>query len=49
MSFDRLKPFLETHAILKKVIEAHRALADVKLMGVLLPDQAILIQTLGPG
>lgn len=58
MSFDRLKPFndlpelppqftLETHAILKKVIEAHRALADVKRMGFLLPDQAILIQTLG--
>lgn len=58
MLFDRSKPynnlsslppneFLETHEILKKAIEAHRSLAELKHIGNFLPNQAVLIQTLG--
>lgn len=58
MEFDRSKPYndlpslppnivLETHSILKKTIEAHRSLAELKHISNLLPNQAVLIQTLG--
>ena len=37
---------LETPAILKAAIEAHRALAELKGRGDLLPDQSVLVSTL---
>jgi Fic family protein len=51
-SYNHLPPLppdvlLETHEILKKAIHAHRILAELKHVGNLLPNQAILIQTLG--
>jgi Fic family protein len=56
--FDRDRPFnelpglpppveLESRAVLKRVIGARTALADLKGAGALIPDQAILIRTLG--
>jgi Fic family protein len=56
--FDRDKPFnelpalpppieLESKAVLKRVIAARTALADLKGAGSLIPDQAILVRTLG--
>lgn len=58
MAYDRTKPFndipslppaveLETREILKQAIESHRALAELKHIGALLPNQAVLINTLG--
>lgn len=58
MTHDKTKPFndlpplppaidLETRDILKQAIEAHRALAELKHIGALLPNQAVLINTLG--
>jgi Fic family protein len=58
MSFDRDKPFndlpplppraeLETRAVLKQLIRARTALADLKGAGSRIPNQAILVQTLG--
>lgn len=57
MVYDRTKPnntlpalppslLLETREILKQAIEAHRALAELRHIGALLPNQAVLIQTL---
>ncbi len=37
---------LETHGILKQVIESHKALAELKHVAALLPNQAVLLQTL---
>jgi Fic family protein len=58
MAFDRDRPYndlpqlppaseLETRAVLKRVIAARTALADLKGAGQLIPNQAILIQTIG--
>ncbi len=58
MIFDRSKPYnqlaplppidlLETREVLKKAIQAHTALAELKHVGSLLPNQSVLIQTLG--
>lgn len=58
MSFHRDKPFndlpplppqveLETRAVLKQLIRARTALADLKGAGSLIPNQSILLQTLG--
>ncbi|HEX8670800.1 MAG TPA: Fic family protein [Longimicrobium sp.] len=58
MSFNRDEPFndlpplppnaeLETRAVLKQLIRSRTALADLKGAGSLIPNQAILIQTLG--
>lgn len=58
MAFDRLIPYndlpllppkvdLETPAILKEVIPASRALAELKGAGNLLPNQALLLQSIG--
>lgn len=55
---DRLLPFnslppllpsigLETHPILKQAILAHRILAELRQIGLTLPNQSILIHTLG--
>lgn len=38
--------FVETPAVLKKAILAHKALAELKGSGPLLPNQAVLIQTI---
>ena len=57
MSFDRNKPYnllpglppeadVETRAILKKCIAAGRALAELKTAGGLIPNQAVLINTI---
>ncbi len=58
MSFDRDHPYndlpplppvveLENKAVLKRVISARTALADLKGAGALIPNQAILMQTIG--
>lgn len=58
MPFDRDRPYndlpplppraeLETRAVLKKAITANAALAELKGVGELIPDQTVLIQTLG--
>lgn len=58
MSFNRKTPFndlpeippsanIETHAVLKMAIRAHKALAELRVSGHLIPNQAVLIQTLG--
>jgi len=58
MEFDRKIPYnqlpelppginLETHAVLKMAIRAHRALVELRVSGHLIPNQAVLIQTLG--
>lgn len=41
------KADIETLAILKMALKANKALADLKLAGHLIPNQSILIQTLG--
>lgn len=57
MSFDPKKPYnelpslppskaIETPAILKKAIRAHRELAELKGAGPLIPNQAVLLQVL---
>jgi Fic family protein len=57
MSFDRNKPYnvlpelppeanIETKAILKRCINAGRALAELKTAGELIPNQAVLINTI---
>jgi len=38
---------LETKAVLKKAIKANKALAELKGAGELIPDQSLLIQTIG--
>jgi Fic family protein len=38
---------LESRSVLKKLAEAHRALAELKGIGCAIPDQAILLNTLG--
>jgi len=38
---------LETKAVLKKAISANRALAELKGAGALIPNQAVLVQTIG--
>lgn len=58
MAFDRTRPHnalpklplkveLETKRVLKKLISARTALAELKETGKLLPNQAVLIQTVG--
>lgn len=58
MPFDRDRPYnelpplppkteLETNRVLKRAIAARTALADLKGAGALIPNQAILIQTIG--
>ena len=58
MPFDPHQPFndlpplppsveLETRAVLKKAISANRALAELKGAGELIPDQTLLIQSIG--
>lgn len=58
MPFDPQRPYndlpllpppgeLETRAVLKKAIGANRALAELKGAGELIPDQTLLIQTIG--
>lgn len=58
MFFDPTKPFndlpkirvslsFETPKILKKAIDAHRELAQLKGQGLLIPNQSVLIQTIG--
>lgn len=59
MTFDRRIPYndlpllppagieLETRAVLKKAISARTALAELKVAGHLIPNQAVLIQALG--
>lgn len=58
MTFDRNRPYndlpllpppveLETKAVLKRAIGARTALADLKGAGALIPNQAILMQTIG--
>ena len=57
MSFDRNKPYnvlpelppeanIETKAILKRCINAGRALAELKTAGELIPNQAVFINTI---
>jgi Fic family protein len=57
MAFDHLKPYndlpllpptgdIETKAILKKVISAGRALAELKGLGETIPNQAILVNSI---
>lgn len=58
MTFDPRQPYnalpplpppdvaLETHAVLKACIEARAALAELKQAGVLIPNQAVLINTI---
>lgn len=58
MGFDRSMPFndlpdlpppadLETNAVLKMAIRANKALAELRISGQLIPNQSVLIQTLG--
>ena len=58
MTFDRTRPYndlpplppraeLETRAVLKRAIGARTALADLKGAGALIPNQGILLQTIG--
>jgi Fic family protein len=59
MGFDRNKPYndlpdlppslaeIESHAVLKMAIRANKALAELKVSGRLIPNQAIIIQALG--
>ncbi len=58
MPFDRDRPYndlpllppraeLESRVVLKKAISANAALAELKGVGELIPDQTVLIQTLG--
>lgn len=58
MPFDRNRPYtelpllppkteLETNRVLKRAIAARTALADLKGAGALIPDQSILIRTIG--
>jgi len=58
MPFDPQKPYndlpllppdgdLETKVVLKKAISANKALAELKGAGELIPDQSLLIQTIG--
>ncbi len=58
MNFDRSSPYnnlpdlpprtdLETVPILKMAIRANKAIAELKISGLLIPNQAILIQALG--
>ncbi|MBP7074043.1 MAG: Fic family protein [Rhabdochlamydiaceae bacterium] len=58
MSYDRTVPYnnlpelppfkdVETTAILKKAIKANKAIAELKVSGHLIPNQAVLIQALG--
>lgn len=58
MPFDRNKPYnelpdlppqplVETHQVLKKAIEAHKALSELKQIGHRLPNQSLLIHSLG--
>lgn len=57
MAFDPKRPFnalpllppaiaLETHAVLKACVEARAALAEVKQAGLLIPNQAVLVNTI---
>lgn len=58
MGFDRKKPYndlpdlppiknIETNAVLKMAIRANKAMAELRISGHLIPNQAILIQMLG--
>ena len=58
MAFDRLQPYndlpllppaaeLESKAVLKQVIAARTALADLRGAAKLLPNQGVLIQAIG--
>ncbi|HEY5234993.1 MAG TPA: Fic family protein [Rhabdochlamydiaceae bacterium] len=58
MSFDRNAPYnalpdlppnanVETNAILKMAIRANKAVAELRMAGNLIPNQSVLIQTLG--
>lgn len=38
---------VETHQVLKKAIEAHKALSELKQIGHRLPNQSLLIHSLG--
>jgi hypothetical protein len=38
---------LESRKVLKKLPEAHRALAELKVIGGTIPNQTILLNTLG--
>jgi Fic family protein len=58
MPFEKDKPFndlpllpppieLETKAVLKQALQASRALAELKVAGALIPNQSVLLSTLG--
>lgn len=58
MTFDRNKPYndlpdlppqaeIETTAVLKMAIRANKAIAELRVSGYLIPNQAVLIQALG--
>ncbi|MBI2810845.1 MAG: Fic family protein [Candidatus Melainabacteria bacterium] len=58
MAFDRKKPYndlpllppkidIETHAVLKKAISANKAIAELRASGHMIPNQGVLIRTLG--